>query len=302
MHKTVVMVLLLVTLAGCADEPAPETEEGPKLDVTDDTGGIRGVVIDQAILPVAGATVRITSAELETTTDEEGLFTFEGLDPGTYFLDVSKPLYSRAQTSVDVVAGVAEPDLVKVHITKLIDGTPYVETHQFEGFYECAFALVFITDQCDMAVRTVHDAGVDPVPRQIQNNINTAYFTWSDSILSIVQEGFWNEDSTPRMWMMVDSTPIDNGCDCSDHTYVSAESGPPTYGRSDIPDEPSPPANWPTTGEDVAIRGFIPFTESATDVAYAIDVKFDIFTSFFHNHIPAEGWNLSEKDRYPVPS
>lgn len=301
MQKTLVMVLLLA-LAGCADEGTTPTEDGPRLDVTDDTGGIRGVVVDQAITPVVGATVAIRSLDIETATDDEGLFTFSGLEPGTYFLHVDKLLYDGAQTSVDVEAGVAEPKVVNIRITKLITAAPYVETHQFEGFYECAFALVFITDQCDMAVRTIHDAGADPVPRQLQNNVNTAYVTWSDSILSVVQEGFWNEDATPKMWMMVDSTPIDNGCDCSDHTYVTAQGGAPTYGRADMPAEVNAPANWPVAGEDIAIRGFIPFTDSATEAAYAIDVKFDIFTTFFHNHLAPEGWNIQEKDDFPVPS
>ncbi|MGB1585654.1 MAG: carboxypeptidase-like regulatory domain-containing protein [Thermoplasmatota archaeon] len=301
MQKTVVFVLLATILAGCADEGAAPNEEGPRLDVTDDTGGIRGVVVDQAITPVAGAAVRIASLDRETTTDEEGLFTFTGLEPGTYFLETSKLLYDTVQTSVEVQAGNAEPKLVNIRITKLVDAAPYLETHQFEGFYECAFALVFITDQCDMAVRTVHDAGVEPVPRQIQNNVNTAYVTWTDSIVSVVQEGFWNEGATPKMWMMVDSTPIDNGCDCSDYTYVTAQGGAPTYGRADRPAEVNAPANWPVAGEDVAIRGFVPFTDSATEAAYAIDVKFDIFTTFFHNYVPQEGWNIQEKDDYPVP-
>lgn len=302
MQKTVVAAMLLVlSLAGCAEDGNPVVDDGPKLDVTPDTGGIRGVVVDQAITPVAGATVRIASQDMEATTDEQGLFTFTGLRAGTYFLDVSKLLYDGVQTSVEVQAGVAEPRLVNIRMTKLITAAPFLETHQFEGFYECAFALVFITDQCDMAVRTIHDAGVEPVPRQIQNNVNTAYYTWQDSILTIIQEGFWNEDATARLWTMVDSTPIDNGCDCSDHTYVEAESGPPTYGRADIPAELSIPDNWPAAGEDVAIRGFIPFTEGPTDVAYAIDVKFDIFTTFFHNYIPQEGWNIAEKDDFPVP-
>ena len=305
MRLLIALLLTATLLAGCADGSDPDGPDGPRLDVTDDTGGIRGVVVDQSIVPVVGATVSVRQTDQETTTDEGGQFTFIGLEPGTYFLDVSKNLYDGVQASVEVVAGVAEPKLVQVQLTKLTDAVPFVETIQFDGFYECAFAahgVIFrITDSCDFGARTVHDEGVTVVPRNLQNNVNTQFHPFTDSMRAIVQEGFWDTDATPFMWMFVDSTPIDNACDCSDHTYVEAIGESPTYGRADIPAEVNAPGNWPMAGEDVAIRGFIPFPEEPGDVQYAVDVQFQIFTSFFHHHTPAEGWNFSEKDQYPVP-
>lgn len=296
-----VSLLVVTAFAGCADEAGGEPDaDGPVLDVSEDTGGIRGVVVDQSIVPVAGATVTLLSSQESVVTDEKGLFSFSRLDPGTYFLAVQKLLYEGVQTSVDVVAGVAEPKLLNIQIARLTDKTPYIDTVQFDGFYECAFAWFFITDSCDMAVRTVHDAGVSAVPRNVQNNVNTMFYPWSADIVSIVQETFWDPAATPELWSFVDSTPIDNGCDCSDHTYLEAQGPPNLYANVTRPAEPKPPGNWPTPGEEVALRAFIPFT-GAADPAYAISVDFQMFTSFFFNYPSPDGWNFEDKNDYPVP-
>ena len=301
MRSTPLVILLLVAtvLAGCADGGTGLVDDAPPLDVTETTGGIRGVVVDQAITPIEGATVTLLQSGQSVQTDADGLFKFTGLEPGTYFLSTEKLLYEGVQTSVAVQAGVANPPLVNIQIARIAGLNPFREITQFTGFYECAFALFFITDSCDMAARTVHDEGVDPVPRSIQNNVNTDFYTWSSSIQTIVQEAFWDTSATSRLWIMVDSTPIDNGCDCSEYTYVEATGESPTYARADMPTEAGVP--WPEDGKDVAIRGFVPFTDNPQDVQYALNVEFEIFTTFFHNYKAQEGWNILEESQYPVP-
>jgi len=75
-----VPLLVLVALSGCSGGGSPDPlegagEEAPELEVTDTTGGIRGIVVDQSIVPVTGAKV-VLSGGRNTTTDEEGLFRF----------------------------------------------------------------------------------------------------------------------------------------------------------------------------------------------------------------------------------
>ncbi|MEA3166853.1 MAG: hypothetical protein QOJ26_1727, partial [Thermoplasmata archaeon] len=60
-----VLVLVAAGLAGCSSgskgDPLPD-DGANDLQVTDTTGGIRGLVVDQAVVPVSGAHVTLTTA------------------------------------------------------------------------------------------------------------------------------------------------------------------------------------------------------------------------------------------------
>ena len=103
------LLLTTVTLAGCSDDPAPEVED-PTFDefdapVAPDRGVIRGVVVDTAIVPLAGATVTLAGLERSTTTNENGAFQFDDLEPGSYFLEVRLLGYETVQSGTSVEAG-----------------------------------------------------------------------------------------------------------------------------------------------------------------------------------------------------
>src|SRR5688572_410097 len=87
----------LVLLAGCAansgGEPGPASTAGDfsdlDVDATETTGVLLGVVVDETIRPIAGASVVLQggpAGDKKATTDQEGRFAFDDLEPGTYFL------------------------------------------------------------------------------------------------------------------------------------------------------------------------------------------------------------------------
>jgi hypothetical protein len=143
------ILLTLAFLAGCTQPPAAETDplagfDDLDLAATATTGIIRGIVVDEAIRPVANASVTLTPGDKGTTTTLGGAFGFEGLEPGTYFLRVERLGYNATQTSTEVVAGVAEPPIVKILLTTNLEDLPYVEVLQFSGFLSFG-AAVFAT-------------------------------------------------------------------------------------------------------------------------------------------------------------
>lgn len=152
--RAILVVLTLISLlfAGCAAEESPTAEtpdesfDDVEVEVTDDTGAIRGVVVNDAIVPVADALVELAlPTPVTTKTDAEGRFTFSKVAPGTYFMTVSKVVHESAQASVTVVAGEKLPDIVKVQLQRLYDQDPYYETLQYAGFLGCAIAIVAST-------------------------------------------------------------------------------------------------------------------------------------------------------------
>lgn len=293
--------------------------------MSDTTGVIRGLVVDQSVVPVQGALVTLSGGR-NTTSDEAGQFNFTDLAPGDYFLSVGKPGFTGAQVSATVVAGVAAPPIVKVLIERLTTAQPYLDHFKLEGFYECAQAMSFVTDTCDWVPRTAWDVynesqGSPPplVPRSALAYTNTQYIDVPMDTYSIVQEGFWTDDNVRTLWVMLDAAPIDASCDCSDH-YGSVIGENPVYSRIErfAPDGSNnteftndgfgDSAGIFPAGLTVASRGFLPPQEAVgsnqdpnTWVSVAQNFRFVIITSLFHNYAAPEGWTFEAKDQFPLP-
>ncbi|MEA3137222.1 MAG: outer rane receptor for ferrienterochelin and colicin, partial [Thermoplasmata archaeon] len=144
----VAAVLSAALFAGCSssgdppkDELTPADFEELELQATETKGLIRGVVVDDAIRPIAGATIDLRGGSSKATskTSEEGLFGFDQLEPGTYFLQVSRLGFRTTQVSAEVVAGVKDPPILRVLMSAdLAFVSPYFEQYTFDGFMECS--------------------------------------------------------------------------------------------------------------------------------------------------------------------
>lgn len=138
------LVAMVVLLAGCAGaSDAPSDAAGLADDPT--RGTLAGVVVDDAIRPVADASVDVTGGgtQANTTTDREGRFAIPGLEPGTYVVRVSKEFYSAHEQAVVVQDGLDEPEVVRFQLVFEPRSVPYADLYKFEGFFECGFSFPF---------------------------------------------------------------------------------------------------------------------------------------------------------------
>ena len=153
MRGAAIFMLLVLAVAGCSDggggKPPAEDEEsfddlGP-LTATKNTGVLRGVVIDEAVRPLRGVAVNVTGADglvSNATTNEDGAFGLDGLAPGEYFLAAFKAGYTKVTTSATVVAGVSEPDAVKILLTTDAASRPYPQQYVMDGYLSCSARIV----------------------------------------------------------------------------------------------------------------------------------------------------------------
>lgn len=128
-----------VLLAGCSGDPGAgaagtpaASEEAPAM--------LQGLVLTQAIVPIAGANVTVRPGDLSNTTDAEGRFLLGPLAPGLYELTVSADGYATTSVGGVVVpdGGVA-PDEVKMLLAALREDVPYIELQKFDGYLQCTF-------------------------------------------------------------------------------------------------------------------------------------------------------------------
>lgn len=148
----VFVLLTAVTLAGCSQSPngGPQsTIETAFEDVvaTETRGVIKGVVVDEAIRPLADVEVELKDQTRKTVTTKDGLFSFIDLVPGAYFVQASKYGYNSTLTSVQVQAGV-DPPIVNVPLIANPSERPHLEIMEKNGFLTCGIAG--LTDICGL--------------------------------------------------------------------------------------------------------------------------------------------------------
>lgn len=100
----------LLVLSGCAaSEGAGPADAGPSAafpaEFDENTGGLEGIVTDDALAPLAGALVGLLDRDLTTETDAEGRYSFSKLAPGRVQVVVQQLGYGSSSRSVEVLAG-----------------------------------------------------------------------------------------------------------------------------------------------------------------------------------------------------
>jgi hypothetical protein len=136
-------VACAAVLAGCsggADEGPVEVEVAPGQVVTVSEapkpthGIVTGIVGDDALYPLPGATVWILSANLSATTDANGRFAIVNVPVGIYILEGEKKDHSTVQTTVEVAPG--ETARAVLLLARLPPTDPYHSTFHREAFVE----------------------------------------------------------------------------------------------------------------------------------------------------------------------
>ncbi len=293
----VTLLMACVAFAGCADsgvESIDDTDqqfEDKGLKATATTGVIRGVVVDESITPIAEATIKIKSLGLETTSDENGLFGFSDLEPGAYFLDVTKTAFVGAQTSATVVAGEDKPELVRVMISFDPGAVPFVDALVYKGHLTCGAAIFVTSVGCTTLALVAEQIG--------DQSIFTQTFT---EVPSHAQgELVWKNTQTLAGRFIWEITPGGNthmGYRETEHSpalaYIDNETIAANLG--DIMDENG--IKWRFFGgSHDACHGIYGFGCGVT-----LEQSAEAFIHTFYNMQPNEGWRFTVDGEHPLPS
>lgn len=302
--RLLVLVLMASLLAGCADETPTPVEDDfgdfeQDLEATEDTGILRGVVVDTAVIPIAGVTVAIQGTELLQETDANGQFGFDGLEPGTYFLDLSKIGYLPVQANAEVVADVAQPPVVKVRMEADLENLPYASTQHHKGYYQCGLSFVVVCG----APNVLTDG-------QVTDDSSTYTFYFDPNPDHIQTEMVWRTTQTVSPDLRLEVETLDAGC--AGDTLINNTLGPS-------------PLRIVATGDVLAERGvgtpecglyhsvfagdileqahcgfWDPVPLVKCGVGFSIEQDFEWFITSFHGFVPDEDYWFIE-DGAPVP-
>lgn len=198
MRPLLVAALVLgIALAGCSDGGADGAGGDPAVGATGTTGVIRGLIVDGAIRPLAGANVTASGAggEWNASADANGLFGISGLAPGVYLVTASKPFHIPQQTAVDVRAGVEEPELVKFELTFEPSSIPYANLYKLEGHYECGAYTVRICSNVNILTWVIVCAQTNVCVGNVTQD-RSLFFQWVEPGLDFLQTEMTWEPTT----------------------------------------------------------------------------------------------------------
>ncbi len=146
-----VLLLLLATLAGCssADEAAREPVQAlPGI------GNLRGLVVDDAITPLAGVKVVVKELGLETVTGTDGMFGVNNLEEGPHRIRATLADHAPVELTVHIVAGVTEPEAVRLQMARTPGTIPLAVPAIHSGWIGCEVLILYALQNCDAGTST----------------------------------------------------------------------------------------------------------------------------------------------------
>jgi hypothetical protein len=298
-------MVALTLLAGCTDGADAGGAGGAggdgDVDLAPGLGGIAGVVVDQAIRPVADATVQVTGANVERSaeTGEDGAFRFADLQPGTYQLRVEHLLYAAAQSVVEVRAD--EVASTKVLVERLFTQDPYHETLKFDGFIQCGYSVSGALSSVCVNDYT-HFVGPYTCPEcEHLFDKRSHDFAVGAGWQTMVYEMTWDpsaQGTSPEMRLIISHFPRP-----ASHWYCSGNGPDPVHIRMDLnvtcedqQDEPEqvPPEGLPNMHMFAATSA-----PEGQPASAAFSQPFSVFMNFFYYGKAPADWSFIRGDPYP---
>lgn len=261
--------------ASLSTTSAPKTGKG--------TGGLRGVVVDEAIHPILGANVTIDSLRLTSTTNADGAFAFKDLQPGAYFLTVQSFRYLTSQVSATVKAGVDSPDAIQVVLQANASRVPSVDSTKIDVFVSSSYCTPV---QCGHVIQgqTPGGLGTDVIAYQ-----------WDAAPTAVQAELDWDP-----------VTPF-----AEDGEFRCSVSGDTGHSESILVAGASPlvvrlPGSVPADAGGLEPARSL-YCNSGPDSATSTlsvwaNQKLQVIVTVFHNFTPRDDWVFSRDGDYPVPA
>lgn len=304
MRIGVLVFVAAFLVAGCASDPSPAQDvedagEDIAVTVSATTGAIRGVVVDEAIRPLVNAAVKVNTANgpLTANTTESGAFAFSQLEPGTYFVEASKFGFNGVQQSVDVVAGDAEPPVVRMLLTTNPAEVAYVSAQQASGFILCTTSVVAVCGAPEVVneliVCDIFQVCLGPLTPD-----RFGFYLYYEPNATMVQaEMLWDSTQTLSTQLSLSMENIE-GCEADSNEYVEGVSGDsPIYNIADQEE-----LERGTIGGECGIWYSVFSGDTAgTPLGVTVQQKFDIYSHAFYGYAPFEGWRLTEHGEPPQP-
>ncbi len=307
------VVVGLLLLAGCASAPdtAPGSSgtdfSGVEGHASETTGLIRGVTVDNTIQPIKGVEIHVRSGaeDKQASSDDQGRFVFSDLKPGTYLVIGKHLLYETAQTSVEVVAGVADPPTTRLQMAAKFNQKPFSTQQKFEGYIECGYEVLGVSSLCLNDYETLLVPDIPPTMKNLLDNRGYVHsidagwstliyeLTWKPTAQGTSQEmfvlaSFWNRTSSDWYGQEGGANPVLLRFEVNvTHAGAAADSA---LAKDKID---------PQGQRDLYTYGAISAPSGPPYIGAGLEQSFTIIQTTFYHAKPQDGWSFIKGDKRP---
>lgn len=298
-------ILLAMVFAGCSDSSVGTA--APQAAI----GTLRGVVVDEAVRPLAGVNVTLLgTAPQNVTTKADGEFRFDDVATGGHLLEARKKGFIDTRLDVQVFAtNVTDP----VRVILLADRAEqsFIEAHTFDGFLECSFTAFYARAACSP------DIGPGPLcqpygvclPNATAPGQYLAAHTISQPRMKFMQsEMVWS--SSQLLGETLRAVPGARNANGQIIDFIPYEGSSPLVMPIDVNLAQGAQIG---SGSDYIVRVFagyvngtappqcVPTLGCPWGVGAAIQQPFELFTHVFYGFTPPPGWQFGRDGLPPLP-
>jgi hypothetical protein len=296
-----------IAFAGCA---STESATPANLQSLEDLGAIAGVIVDEAISPVAGVAVFLSPGGTvepirNTTTDAAGEFHFEALDPDVYVLTIADARFQNTSQEATVRAGETVP--ARITLTGLPGVVPYSLVYLKSGLINCNIPIIIESLTCSNL------GPIGPASKDFRHEIPAGH-----QFIVIEQEWPTNDESmtiwVERNYPPEDDKPADRFLIKMGQSVMRMTLSPEQSfccSTSEIPKVPVPPSNQnfslqlrsfyagkyqPEVNQTLAIVCVTYYgSDACRGVGAALDFRFQQYVTAFVNYRPANAAEYSAR-------
>lgn len=195
---TFALLLGLTLLAGCIGAGDDDEEDllTQRAEVTDDQGGVEGIVTNEAVEAIQDATVRLERTMEETQTAGDGSFALSRITPGEHRLIIEADGYLSTERSITITPG--EVTFIDIILTRVPSEESYSVAHELVGFIECGVG--WSTDPDPLPGLTSNALAACAVPNIVfENSTNDRflhYFELDPPVETMMYELTWDTQDT----------------------------------------------------------------------------------------------------------
>ena len=301
---------LALVLSGCSDAGGAQADvqsvegfEAFGVTAAPGKGILLGVVVDEAIRPLAGVAVSLQvpgGGLANATSDAEGRFAFGELDPGTYLVDAQLLTHKGSQSSIEVVADDPSPRVARVLLERLYAQEPYSEPLKLEGYIQCGYDLTFMSSLClndythFVGPYTCNECEHILDKRSADFSVGTG---WQTMVFELVWEPTTQATST-ELSLTVSHFPRP-----ASHWYCQGSGTTPVLVRMEqnvtCENQQDEPEQVPAEGLPNMHLFAASNAQEGRFASATFGQRFDVYAHLFYYGKPPEGWSFVNGDEPP---
>jgi hypothetical protein len=305
--------LLMAILGGCAGKgpaaaPTETLGQDVAIEVTDTTGAIRGVVVDNAIRPIANVTISLSgsNATQDVKTGATGSFGFSKLPAGTYFLHATRFGFFPIQQSAEVVPGVKDPPVVKILMQRDNRQVAYLQVQKQEGYIVCTTSVVAVCGAPNVVSTVLLCPAFNVCLGNLTDDRFGLNFFYDPNATMIQSEMFWDSTQSLSTQLSLEMENLGN-CTAAGDSYIKDTAGDsPIFNKMNAQDIQNGtiggncPVFHSVFSGGVASTPPTPAT-GPIGIGGTIQQRFTIISHAFYGYEAPEGWRFSVDGDPPAP-